>query len=72
MNDVCPDSYKDEKTENIEIEEIQFTDGGNVTETKKTVIVHNNTNSAYDRDAQAIIMQYLKNLNDSGRTKIFE
>jgi len=42
----------------------KMSEGGGI---KKSIIAHNNTNSAYDRDAQKLIIQYLKNLNDSGR-----
>lgn len=44
-------------------------EGGEVSE-KPKIVVHNNTNSASDKDAQKIISDYLKNLNDSGR-KVF-
>lgn len=36
------------------------------------VIVHNNTNSSYDRDAQRVILDYFKHINESGHKKFYE
>ena len=39
---------------------------------KIKVIVHNNTNSASDRDAQRAILDYYKHINESGHKKFYE
>lgn len=43
-------------------------------EDKKTlkVVVHNDTNSAQDKDAQRVVLSYFKNLNDSGKKKFLD
>ena len=51
------------------VEKHSMEGGGDVSD-KPKIVVHNNTNSASDKDAQKIISEYLKNLNDSGR-KVF-
>lgn len=51
------------------VEKNSMEGGGDVSD-KPKIVVHNNTNSASDKDAQKIISEYLKNLNDSGR-KVF-
>jgi len=48
-----------------------YNDGGEVSE-KPKIVVHNNTNSAADKDAQKIIIEYLKNINESGHKKFYE
>ena len=75
----CEDAIPDSKLKKSlpkEIEDILkeedsfFKDGGEVIKPK--IIVHNNTDSASDKDAQKIIINYLKNINESGHKKFFE
>jgi hypothetical protein len=39
---------------------------------KIKVIVHNNTDTAHDRDAQRVILDYYKNINESGHKKFYD
>lgn len=75
----CEDAIPDSKLKKSlpqEIEDIlekdnsSFKEGGGVVKPK--IVVHNNTDSASDKDAQKIIINYLKNINESGHKKFFE